>query len=110
MAGFLGGARIRAGEGPRNDLVRRRQHRAFAWLSGLSALLFLLSAFTARARSSDLKAFADRNFSLGSLSPFVLGKIGSTADFIYPLYLAQNPRLRRADIGETIFVSGLACF
>src|SRR5205814_3680826 len=70
MAGFLGALEYVLEEGPRNDWFADDSIVLFAWVSGLSALLFFYRAFTARAPIVDLKAFADRNFALGSLFSF----------------------------------------
>jgi len=110
MAGFLGALEYVLEEGPRNDWFSDDSIVIFAWISGLSALLFFYRAFTARAPIVDLKAFADRNFALGSLFSFVLGIGLYGLTLVYPLYLAQIRGFDALMIGETMFVSGLAMF
>ena len=110
MAGFLGALEYVLEEGPRNDWFADGSIVLFAWVSALSAILFFWRAFTARAPIVDLKAFADRNFALGSLFSFVLGIGLYGLTFIYPLYLAQIRGYDALMIGETLFVSGLAMF
>ena len=92
-------ARIRAGGRPAQRLVRRRQHRSAA--PGSSAALgdrLLLRACSRRKQPIvDLRAFADRNFALGSLFSFVLGIGLYGLTYLYPLYLGADPRLQRAD-------------
>ena len=110
MAGFLGALEYVLEEGPRNDWFADGSIVLFAWVSALSAILFFWRAFTAQAPIVDLKAFADRNFALGSLFSFVLGIGLYGLTFIYPLYLAQIRGYDALMIGETLFVSGLAMF
>jgi len=110
MAGFLGALEYVLEEGPRNDWFGDDTILMLAWVSGLSAILFFYRAFTARQPIVDLKAFADRNFALGSLFSFVVGIGLYGLTLVYPLYLAQIRGYDALMIGETMFVSGLAMF
>ena len=110
MAGFLGALEYVREEGPRNDWFGDDTILMLAWVSGLSAILFFYRAFTARQPIVDLKAFADRNFALGSLFSFVVGIGLYGLTLVYPLYLAQIRGYDALMIGETMFVSGLAMF
>jgi DHA2 family multidrug resistance protein len=110
MAGFLGALEYVLEEGPRNDWFSDDSILLFAWLSGLSAVLFFYRAFTARQPIVDLTAFSDRNFALGSLFSFVLGIGLYGLTLLYPLYLGQIRGYDALMIGETMFVSGLAMF
>ncbi len=73
----------------------------------LGALEYVL---TARAPIVDLRAFANRNFAIGSLFSFVLGMGLYGLTFLYPVYLAQIRGYDALMIGKTMFVSGLAMF
>ena len=98
MAGFLGALEYVLEEGPRND-----------WFGDDTVLLLRRSSAPSRRvaffwrvlrRSEpivDLRAFADRNFALGCVFSFVLGIGLYGLTYLYPLYLAQRPRLQRAD-------------
>jgi DHA2 family multidrug resistance protein len=110
MAGFLGALEYVLEEGPRNDWFSDDSILLFAWVSGLSALLFFYRAFTAKQPIVDLSAFSDRNFALGSLFSFVLGIGLYGLTLLYPLYLGQIRGYDALMIGETMFVSGLAMF
>jgi DHA2 family multidrug resistance protein len=110
MAGFLGALEYVLEEGPRNDWFNDGTILLFAWTSGLSALVFFARVLTARAPIVDLRAFADRNFGLGSLFSFVMGIGLYGLTLLYPLYLAQIRGYNALMIGETMFVSGLAMF
>ena len=79
-------------------------------MSGLSAVVFFARVFTAKQPIVDLRAFADRNFGLGSLFSFVLGIGLYGLTYLYPLYLGQVRGYDALMIGETVFVSGVAMF
>jgi DHA2 family multidrug resistance protein len=110
MAGFLGALEYVLEEGPRNDWFEDQTIVTFAIVSGLSAVAFFARVLTARAPIVDLRAFANRNFALGSLFSFVLGIGLYGLTYIYPVYLAQIRGYDALMIGETMFVSGLAMF
>src|SRR5215470_8024559 len=110
MAGFLGALEYVLEEGPRNDWFNDNTILALAWLSGLSAAVFFVRVLTARSPIVDVRAFADRNFALGSLFSFVMGIGLYGLTLLYPLYLAQIRGYNALMIGETMFVSGLAMF
>src|SRR5947209_16039094 len=108
MAGFLGALEYVLEEGPRNDWFGDSTVLACAWISGLSAIAFFARVLTAREPIVDLRAFANRNFALGSLFSFVLGIGLYGLTYLYPIYLAQVRGYDALMIGETMFVSGLA--
>ncbi len=110
MAGFLGALEYVLEEGPRNDWFGDDSVLLLAWVSGLSALIFFARVLTASRPIVDLRAFADRNFGLGSLFSFVLGIGLYGLTYLYPLYLAQVRGYNALMIGETLFVSGVAMF
>jgi DHA2 family multidrug resistance protein len=110
MAGFLGALEYVLEEGPRNDWFGDDTVLACAWISGLSAVAFFARVLMAREPIVDLRAFANRNFALGSLFSFVLGIGLYGLTYLYPLYLAQIRGYNALMIGETMFVSGLAMF
>jgi len=110
MAGFLGALEYVLEEGPRNDWFGDDSVLLLAWVSGLSALIFFARVLTASRPIVDLRAFADRNFGLGSLFSFVLGIGLYGLTYLYPLYLAQVRGYNALMIGETLFVSGAAMF
>jgi MFS transporter, DHA2 family, multidrug resistance protein len=110
MAGFLGALEYVLEEGPRNDWFGDDSVLLLAWVSGLSGLIFFVRVLTARRPIVDLRAFADRNFGLGSLFSFVLGIGLYGLTYLYPLYLAQVRGYNALMIGETLFVSGVAMF
>jgi MFS transporter, DHA2 family, multidrug resistance protein len=110
MAGFLGALEYVLEEGPRNYWLEDEAIGYAALASALSALAFFYRAFAARAPIVDLRAFANRNFAIGSMFSFVLGIGLYGLTYLYPVYLAQVRGYNSLMIGETMFVSGLAMF
>ncbi|MBN8920751.1 MAG: DHA2 family efflux MFS transporter permease subunit, partial [Rhizobiales bacterium] len=107
MAGFLGSLEYVLEEGPRNDWFDDSTVAFLAVVSAVSAVAFFWRVLTAEEPIVDLRAFADRNFGLGSLFSFVLGIGLYGLTYLYPLYLAQIRGYDALMIGETMFVSGL---
>ncbi len=110
MAGFLGAMEYVLEEGPRNDWFGDDTVLLFAWVSGISAVIFFYRVLTARQPIVDLSAFTNRNFAVGSVFSFVLGIGLYGLTYLYPVYLAQIRGYNALMIGETMFVSGLAMF
>jgi DHA2 family multidrug resistance protein len=110
MAGFLGALEYVLEEGPRNDWFDDSTITLFAVVSALSAIIFFVRVFTARTPIVDLRAFANRNFAVGSLFSFVLGIGLYGLTYVYPVYLAQIRGYDARMIGATMFVSGMAMF
>ena len=96
MAGFLGALEYVLEEGPRNDWFDDGTITVCAIVSGVSAIVFFARVLTAKSPIVDLRAFANRNFAVGSLFSFVLGIGLYGLTYVYPVYLALDPRLRRA--------------
>lgn len=110
MAGFLGGLEYVLEEGPRYDWFGDDSVLLLAWVSGLSAVAFFARVLLAETPIVDLRAFANRNFALGSLFSFVVGIGLYGLTYLYPLYLAEIRGYDARMIGETVFVSGIAMF
>jgi MFS transporter, DHA2 family, multidrug resistance protein len=110
MGGFLGALEYVLEEGPRNDWFDDSTITLLAIVSGLSAIAFFARVLTARSPIVDLRAFANRNFAVGSLFSFVLGIGLYGLTYVYPVYLAQIRGYDARMIGATMFVSGMAMF
>jgi DHA2 family multidrug resistance protein len=108
MAGFLGALEYVLEDGPRYDWLQDDTIFYAAIVSALSAVAFFWRALTAPEPIVDLRAYANRNFAVGSLFSFVLGIGLYGLTYIYPLYLAEVRGYNALMIGETMFVSGLA--
>jgi len=110
MAGFLGALEYVLEEGPRYDWLQDDTILLLACVSGISAVVFLVRALTARQPIVDLQTFTDRNFGLGTLLAFLLGIGLYGLTLVYPRYLGRIRGYDALMIGETLFVSGLAMF
>jgi DHA2 family multidrug resistance protein len=110
MAGFLGSLEYVLEEGPRYDWFDDQTIALLAVVSAVSAVAFFMRAFTARAPIVDLKAYADRNFALGSMFSFVLGIGLYGLTYLFPVYLEEIRGYNALMVGETMFVSGLTMF
>jgi DHA2 family multidrug resistance protein len=110
MAGFLGPLEYVLEEGPRHDWFDDGTIAIAALVSAVSAAAFFYRVLTARVPIVDLRAFANRNFAVGSLFSFVLGIGLYGLTYLYPVYLAQIRGYDALMIGETLFVSGLTMF
>ncbi|WP_371346783.1 DHA2 family efflux MFS transporter permease subunit [Ancylobacter sp. IITR112] len=110
MAGFLGSLEFVLEEGPTNDWFEDEWIAIFAVLGAVSAVAFFARVFMAREPVVDLRAFANRNFAVGSAFSFVVGIGLYGLTYLYPLYLARVRGYSALMIGETMFVSGLAMF
>ncbi|MFC3569086.1 DHA2 family efflux MFS transporter permease subunit [Paracoccus simplex] len=72
--------------------------------------LFFWRAFTAEEPIVRLDAFADRNFTMGSVFSFGLGIGLYGLIYIFPLYLSGIRGYNSLQIGEAMMVSGISMF
>jgi DHA2 family multidrug resistance protein len=110
MAAFLGTLEYVLEEGPRYEWFDDTTILVCGLISAAAAVGFFYRAQTAEQPIVDLRAFADRNFMLGSTFSFVMGVGLYGLTYLYPLYLAQVRGYDALMIGETMFVSGAAMF
>ncbi|MQB41869.1 DHA2 family efflux MFS transporter permease subunit [Rhizobium sp. ICMP 5592] len=110
MGVFLGALEYVLEEGNTNDWFNDSYITIAAIASGIGAIIFFYRAFSVDFPVVDLKAFANKNFSFGSVFSFVMGIGLYGLTYIYPLYLARIRGYDSLQIGETMFVSGLTMF
>ena len=110
MALFLGALEYVLEDGPRYDWFEDETVFAAAVISASSAVIFFARVLTARQPIVDLRAFADRNFAVGSMFSFVLGIGLYGLTYLYPIYLAQIRGFNALMIGQTLFISGATMF
>ena len=110
MASFLGSLEYVVEEGPRNDWFSDETIAWFAAISAVSSVLFLWRVLVAANPIVELRAFADRNFAIGSFYSFILGVGLYGAVYVLPLYLAQVRGLNALQIGEIMAVTGACQF
>ena len=110
MALFLGSLEYVMEEGPRWEWLEDGTIAAFAAVAAVSGALFFLRAFTRPEPIVDLRAYTDRNFAVGSLLAFLLGIGLYGSVYLIPLFLGRVRGFNSLQIGETMFVTGLAMF
>ena len=110
MAGFLGALEYVLEEGPQYEWLQDTSVAVCAGISFVSAIGFFWRVLTASVPIVDLRAFTDRNFSVGCLLQFCVGIGLYGLTYMYPRYLAEVRGYSAMMIGETMFVSGVAMF
>ena len=110
MAVFLGSLEYVLEEGNNKDWFNDEHIVLGSIALVIGGVVFFWRAFKVDFPVVDLKAFADRNFSIGSLFSFVMGIGLYGLTYLYPLYLGRIRGYDALMIGETMFVSGLAMF
>lgn len=106
MALFLGCLVYALEEGPRWDWFADRTIFLACLVSAVSAVLFCWRVLSYRQPIVDIRAFLDRNFTLGTLYTFVIGTGLYGATYLLPLFLAQVRGYDAWQIGLTVFVTG----
>jgi DHA2 family multidrug resistance protein len=106
MALFLGGLEYALEEGPRWDWFDDESIFVASVVSAVAAALFFWRALTYRQPIVDLRAFADRNFAIGSFYSFVIGTGLYGAVYVLPLFLARVRGYNSLQIGEVMIVTG----
>jgi MFS transporter, DHA2 family, multidrug resistance protein len=110
MAAFLGSLEYVLEEGQKDDWFDDRTISLLAILAVISGIVFFWRALRVKVPIVDLRAFLDRNFSVGSLLTFVLGIGLYGLTYLYPLFLARVRDYTALQIGETVFVTGAFMF
>ena len=110
MALFLGSLEYVLEEGPRDDWFQDDLIFALAVVSLAAAALFFWRVLTYRRPIVDIRAFADRNFALGSLYSFIIGIGLYGSVYLLPLFLARVRGLNSLQIGLIMIVTGSAQF
>lgn len=106
MAVFLGSLEYVLEEGPRWQWL---QDETVA-LCAASGAGFFWRAFAAPQPIVELRAYADRNFAIGSFFAFILGIGLYGSVYLVPLFLGRVRGYDSLQIGETMFVTGLGMF
>jgi DHA2 family multidrug resistance protein len=93
----------------RNDWFESQAIVFFSIAMVASARAVLLARLHARRADRRSRAFTNRNFAFGSLFSFVMGIGLYGLTYLYPVYLGRIRGYDALMIGETMFVTGLAC-
>jgi MFS transporter, DHA2 family, multidrug resistance protein len=110
MALFLGSLEYVLEEGPRDDWFQNDLIATLAVVGLAAAALFFWRVLTYGRPIVDLRAFADRNFALGSLYSFIIGVGLYGSVYLLPLFLARVRGLNSLQIGLIMIVTGSAQF
>lgn len=94
-------------EGRREGWFESGYIQSLSAISGVTFLLFLWRALTARYPVVDLRAFTNRNFLVGTFFVFIFGAGIYGPVFALPLFLAQVRDLGSLQIGLIVFVIGM---
>ncbi|PIO97277.1 DHA2 family efflux MFS transporter permease subunit [Pleomorphomonas carboxyditropha] len=108
MAAFLGSMEYVLEEGPSKDWLDDERIALLTGIMVIGGIVFFVRAFTRKNPVVDLWAFKNRNFAFGSAFSFCLGIGLYGLTYLYPLYLARVRGFSALQIGETMFVSGVA--
>jgi MFS transporter, DHA2 family, multidrug resistance protein len=108
MAVFLGCLEYALQEGPRWDWLADDMIFAAIIVSSVASVFFFWRVLTYHQPIVDLRAFTNRNFSLGAFYTFIVGTGMYGTTYLIPLFLAQVRGFNARQIGETVVVCGLA--
>jgi len=108
MALFLGCLQYALQEGPRWDWLADHTILAAIVVSSIASVFFFWRVLTYHQPIVDLRAFTNRNFTLGAFYTFVVGTGMYGTTYLIPLFLAQVRGFNALQIGETVLVAGLA--
>lgn len=110
MALFLGSLDFVLEDGARNDWFADHHILTFTIVAVLAGIGFFWRTLTTANPIVDLRAFKDRNFATGCLFSFVLGISLYGLVYLQPQFLARVRDLNALQIGEVMFVTGMAQF
>jgi DHA2 family multidrug resistance protein len=110
MATFLGTLEYVLEEGERNDWFDDSTITSFAAISTVTGLAFFWRMLTRRDPLVELKAFGNINFAFGSLFSIIIGIGLYGSVYVIPLFLGRVRGYNSLEIGENMFVTGLAMF
>jgi DHA2 family multidrug resistance protein len=108
MALFLGCLEYALQEGPRWDWLSDHTILAAIVVSSIASAFFFWRVLTYHQPIVDLRAFTNRNFTLGAFYTFVVGTGMYGTTYLIPLFLAQVRGFSSLQIGATVVVTGLA--
>ena len=107
MALFLGCLEYVLEEGPRWDWFGDATIGTCAWIAGLAGIGFVIRSLTFAQPVVDLRALANRNFSLGCWFSFVTGVGIFGTVYLTPLFLGRVRGFDAWQIGMALLSAGL---
>lgn len=97
-------------EGPGDDWFDSRMIVSLSAVSACAGGLLVWRELTTERPVVELRAFADRNFSIGCFYSFVIGTGLYGSIYVLPLYMSQVRGYDSLEIGKTLMVTGLFQF
>ena len=110
LALFLGPLEYVLEEGPGEDWFDSELIAGMTLLCITSAVLFLTRTLRSDFPIVDLRAFRNRNFSIGTGLGFIIGIALYGLVYLMPLFLGGVRHFNSLQIGEIMFVTGAAMF
>ncbi len=110
VAGFLGSLELVLDEGPREDWFSSRLILTFAIVSVVSAVLLFWRELTIAEPVLELRAFRNRNFTVGCILTFIVGMCLYGQSYILPQVLSRVRGYNALQIGQVMWVTGAAMF
>lgn len=108
MAVFLAGLEFVLEEGPKHDWFSEPEIAIGAWLSFVAFGLFLERSFRSDGPIVKLSPFRKPTFVFACVFNLVIGFGLYASTYLIPIYLGRVQGYNAAEIGTTVFVSGLA--
>lgn len=110
MAAFLMSLQFVLEEGAKNDWFSDDRILLLFVVTLVTGPLFIWRTLTYRNPIVELRAFANRNFTVGVAMTFTVGMVLFGGTFLLPLFLGRVRGYSAAEVGTTMVVSGLAMF
>lgn len=110
LAVFLGTLEYILEEGAADDWLQSSVISQLILICVTSGGLFFWRMFTTSNPLVDFSAFKNRNFTAGCIFSFTMGIGLYGLTYLYPVYLARVSHYDSLQIGETMFITGIAMF
>ena len=110
MAAFLMSLQFVLEEGAKDSWFKDDLILALTVLAVASGVVFVWRQLTYRNPIVELKAFANRNFSIGILMTAVSGASLFGGTFLLPQFLSRVRHYSASEVGTTMVISGLSMF
>ncbi len=110
MAVFLMSLQFVLEEGAKNDWFADDHILLLAVMAAVTGPAFIWRSLSYYNPIVELRAFANRNFTVGVIMTFTVGAALFGGTFLLPLFLGRVRDYSAAEVGTTMVVSGLAMF
>ena len=108
MALSLGSLEYVLEEGYRWNWMDDTAIRNLTWVAVISGVLFVWRSLSYSSPIVDLRALTNRTFAIASLFNFITGFGTYASIYVLPLFLARVAGFEASQIGNAVFVAGLA--